>query len=416
MSKKTGNAPLSPKKYMTTKARFLPLHKCYVNKDWRHSGMAHVVITRIHVNGNITAGMLLVDLMHAGLKDGVEYFNMPKNEFYDYLEDYGFEDLFEEIDYTLAHNIVYAGIEIAEDQGLNPIKKAGLAFYILDEDSDDIELMDIPTGIDFLIKNQHDSGDGEDYECFEEEDWDEFLDANPNINFSEAHPDLIFYLFIHILEQENEDILTTPYDVEDVPHTFDVPETYYVSDEESSRLNEIYEVLEISDAKEGFMVLTNQLERAIKEYDNPVFSSLFVSLYQSVGNDQMAMEKAKEIMDKFPDYIPVFIQYGEMLLDRKDFDAFNKAFPPPYNLIDIFPKYEAIYYEDILPFLSLIVYYFVLQKDALNAFRYAEIYHGFLLEDSEFKDLEETPLQAKVNEKYFEFKIEYCQRYIRNFA
>ncbi|WP_153800722.1 hypothetical protein [Foetidibacter luteolus] len=60
---------LSPKKYIETKARSLPIYRCYATQDWEATKMASVVVMRRHVNGNVTVGFYLVDLMCLGIKD-----------------------------------------------------------------------------------------------------------------------------------------------------------------------------------------------------------------------------------------------------------------------------------------------------------------------------------------------------------
>jgi hypothetical protein len=58
-------------------------------------------------------------------------------------EDFGRE----KIDYTLAHNIIYAGVEFADEYGFKPHKDfASVTRFMLEEDSDEIEMMDIECG------------------------------------------------------------------------------------------------------------------------------------------------------------------------------------------------------------------------------------------------------------------------------
>src|SRR6476660_2644257 len=104
--------PLSPKKYIETKARTLPIYKCWVNQGWKEAGMANVIVTRQHVNQNLTTGIYLVDLMCLGIKDTFYYFNEPEESIFEILEA---GEFFIEIEYQLAHNIVYAGHDFALD-------------------------------------------------------------------------------------------------------------------------------------------------------------------------------------------------------------------------------------------------------------------------------------------------------------
>ncbi|MFQ5752622.1 MAG: hypothetical protein ACE5HI_11550, partial [bacterium] len=61
--------PLSPKQYIKTQARQLPIHECLITYDWEDSGMVDVLIARKHKNGKVTCGFYLVDLLCLGVKD-----------------------------------------------------------------------------------------------------------------------------------------------------------------------------------------------------------------------------------------------------------------------------------------------------------------------------------------------------------
>ena len=137
--------PTSLDAQIRTRARNLPLDKCYVNHDWEDSQMVNVVISRKHVNGNITFGIFLVDLLLLGVRDCLYEFNVPAEAMDDVL--YNGMVRYVECDYTLAHNIVFEGIAFAEENGFEPYKnftKTGI--YILEEDSDDIPQIEIPVG------------------------------------------------------------------------------------------------------------------------------------------------------------------------------------------------------------------------------------------------------------------------------
>ena len=88
----------SPGKAIRTRARNLPFGKCYVNSDWKTGHLANVIVTRLHVNGNVTAGMYLVDLLCLGVKESWYLFNESKHRVLEFLnKDDG--HTFIEIDY-----------------------------------------------------------------------------------------------------------------------------------------------------------------------------------------------------------------------------------------------------------------------------------------------------------------------------
>lgn len=137
---------LSPRKYVQTKMRNLPVCKCMVNKDWEESQVANVSVMRKHVNGNVTIGLYRVDLLCMGVKDTVFFFNTPEDEF---LSQYRFElSNFKEIDYNLAHNIIYAGHDFALEFDIHPHRDFEITRFILEEDNHSVPLIEVPVGTD----------------------------------------------------------------------------------------------------------------------------------------------------------------------------------------------------------------------------------------------------------------------------
>lgn len=150
---------LSPENYIRKKARSLPVFECLVNTEWKEQGVAHVVVARNHTNGNITSCMYLVDLFCLGVKNTQYLFNIPEAEYQEKKE--GMEYIvFEPISYTLAHNIVFAGLEYAEEFGFKPHKDfTSVTQFMLEEDTDDVELIDIECGKDgkpFFVNGPYD--------------------------------------------------------------------------------------------------------------------------------------------------------------------------------------------------------------------------------------------------------------------
>lgn len=150
MSKK-GNktAMLSPENYIRQRARSLPLYECRINSDWKESGLASIVVARCHTNGNITACSYLVDTYCLGVKDSVFFFSRSEQEYQELIEYYNEQFQFDTVDYALVHNIILAAEEYAEDLGFVPCKSyQQTTRYMLEEDNDDIELMEIECGKD----------------------------------------------------------------------------------------------------------------------------------------------------------------------------------------------------------------------------------------------------------------------------
>ncbi|MDR2775451.1 MAG: hypothetical protein LBC19_12070, partial [Tannerella sp.] len=147
--KKKSPQILSPENYIRQRARNLPVFKCFVNDGWEEDGLAHIIVARKHINGNITYCSYLVDLKCLGIKDTLYEFNNPENEFDDYKRNLDAVLHLGECDYDLVHNIIHAGWEYAEDIGFKPHKDfLSITQYMLEEDSDDIPLIEIACGGD----------------------------------------------------------------------------------------------------------------------------------------------------------------------------------------------------------------------------------------------------------------------------
>jgi hypothetical protein len=138
---------LSPENYIRQKARSLPLYECHIRKDWEEDGLAYITVARKHNNGNLTIGTYLVDLKLLGVKEALYLFNISETEYRDLLKEFHEKIGLEPASYVLVHNIIFAGIEFAEDYGFKPHKTfTSVAQYILEEDTDAIEMIEIECG------------------------------------------------------------------------------------------------------------------------------------------------------------------------------------------------------------------------------------------------------------------------------
>ena len=135
---------LSPEKYITTRARSLPIYKSLVTEDWEETKMATAVVIRQHVNGNFTLGIYLLDLMCLGVKDSMYRFNLTPKECDRMINAYRRPLI--EADYNTVHNIIYAAHDFAADFDIAPHKSFDVCKYILEEDNDDIPLIEIEVG------------------------------------------------------------------------------------------------------------------------------------------------------------------------------------------------------------------------------------------------------------------------------
>ena len=150
MTKKKQPPQLSPVEYIRTKARLLPIYKCYINSYWIEAAMAGIVIARQHKNGNFTIGVYFVDTFRRGLFKSAYFFSKDES-FLENLKDNMVSNVSDramvvEIDYALTHNIIYGSIAFASTQGFKPIKDFEISKYLLEEDDGKIEHIDITFG------------------------------------------------------------------------------------------------------------------------------------------------------------------------------------------------------------------------------------------------------------------------------
>ncbi len=151
MTKKKQNKqqirPLTPLEYIRTRARLLPIYKCYVNSDWIDSGLVNVIVARIHKNNNITFGIYSMESYERGLIITRVSFNSSENTLKDHLEHMvsitSEINMIVEIDYTLAHNIIYGIIAHAKEKGYKPDSEFDCTKYILEEDDGKIDKIKI---------------------------------------------------------------------------------------------------------------------------------------------------------------------------------------------------------------------------------------------------------------------------------
>jgi hypothetical protein len=139
----------SPENYIRTRARNLEIFECMVDESWEDVKMANVIVARKHTNGNITYAIYLVDLLCLGVKNSLYAFNESEGSYRERMKSWHEVNNFKKIEYALAHNIVYAAVEFAEDFGFKPHKTfTDVTQYLLEEDTDAIELIDIECGMD----------------------------------------------------------------------------------------------------------------------------------------------------------------------------------------------------------------------------------------------------------------------------
>jgi hypothetical protein len=124
-------SPLGPTKYVQQYGRSLQLDKCYLNVGWKSQGMASIFVVRRKQSGKIIFGSYLIDIFCLGLKDTYFEVDFPEARFEDMIESASGEIGMEAVDPDLVFNIIYGGIEYAEDLGFEPHKDFKITEFLL---------------------------------------------------------------------------------------------------------------------------------------------------------------------------------------------------------------------------------------------------------------------------------------------
>lgn len=149
IKKKSHILQMSPENYIRLRIRNLPIHQCLINSDWKELGVANIMISRQHKNGNITACLYFVDLYCLGIKNSFYRFNISQKEYNEMAEKMKCSISVIEIDYPLVHNIIYSAWTYADNlkftQNLDFLYTT---FYMLNHDEDEnIPYIDIKCGL-----------------------------------------------------------------------------------------------------------------------------------------------------------------------------------------------------------------------------------------------------------------------------
>lgn len=120
-------------------ARNLPVYECLINSSWKETGLAHILISRRQADGNLLFGVYLVDIFCLGLKNTFCNVDLPMSKYKTELRIRMYQDDEAlECPLSLAHHIIYGGIEFAAQFGFKPNKDFKLSQYVL-EDKNNLE-------------------------------------------------------------------------------------------------------------------------------------------------------------------------------------------------------------------------------------------------------------------------------------
>lgn len=153
---------ISPKKYIIEAARKVPLDKVLSDYGTHDQGIYQFFVIRKKLNGNYLLGSYLIDVFCLGLKSTTYRESLTKSELDDFLNHMSSNSgaTLNEIDPNLAFNVIYGGIEYAEDLGFDVMDKDfAITEYIL-PDVETLEFVDVEFGKNgkpFYIEGPYDN-------------------------------------------------------------------------------------------------------------------------------------------------------------------------------------------------------------------------------------------------------------------
>lgn len=437
------NQKLSPKEYIKTKARNLPIEKCLINKGWQDGSMANIFVIRKHTNGNATIGLYLVDLLCLGVKNAAYFFNLSPAETEDLIErSSSLEHI--EIDYILAHNIIYAGHDFAMEYEIHPHRDFEIAKYILEEDDDNIPLIDVEVGDEngmpfLIVKNKGQfltalnnlkriAGEGNykylielDEDDFDEDD-EELEDDFASHSLDEFADDMLLPFEATMIDWDDNDNIKQLEKrgmLDKITCSLELNRRVYKTlfPEKNISIQYMYEEdlieMAINNLEDGDFTVENEeteklYEKAAKIEDSETLKNLFLKHIENskyvylhimvyeigiISEDHDLKAQVKSIIkQKFLDTFSFKILFAiEALLNKNFEDEDVKRFCQTNIISDFFPNYEA----EILPKDLLLFWLFkILQSCNDN-----NLEKGFYYYSAVISTFEKSPLLTIVQKE-----------------
>ncbi len=347
---------LTPQEFIKTKARSFPIFKCYINRDWKDQGLANIIISRQQTNSKFVIAVYLVDLYCMGVKDTFWNINLDKLDLDHCVRNIDDANPVIEIDYILAHNIIYAAIEYAEDLGFYPHQDyLYTTKHVLEEDSDLIEYVEVECGENgrphFVMSDFYNSAqkkviikqleksvgignfDVTEIDNSEEEMWAE--------NFDELTPEERRDLFLELGSNEDELIknqnlwklieLTNSIYINDI---CDLDQVDQLFDKWNEEIN-----IEVDD--DQYLIESFGMEKNL--FENEDVQKL-LQFENNVIDDESNNEIIKQIMEKHSN-VPYFYYLNIILLTKQEkYDELNIKMS---EYIQLFPDYALLQIENI---------------------------------------------------------------------
>lgn len=138
----------NPKKYIIENGRKLPIHMCLISDDYINHGLTICLLVRKQPSGKYTFAQILLDRYCLGIKNCLCNCNLDQAGLETLIERSESNGKFKNSDPVYFHNLIYASIDFAAENGFGTPKDFGLAEKILDPDYVDNGIDEIKVGED----------------------------------------------------------------------------------------------------------------------------------------------------------------------------------------------------------------------------------------------------------------------------
>ena len=351
--------PTTVEAQIKTRARSLPIYKCYVNSDWEKAQMAYILVTRKHQNGNISFGFYLVDLLLLGVKDCFYDFNITEKELHErYFDVIDLE--FDECEYVLVHNIIFEGISFSEEYGFKPCKEfANTGIYFLEEDDDKYPEMHIPLGEDGIpvvlvtpknnmqkeIAMLEKTAGPDNYFVYHLDEEGNVLDDDDE--YDDDDDDEYFYQqYCEVLDEISETGLEDFFikRKEDFNPTVSLAiiDILYRTTLDDDYKNELFEQRILISKDSRFDPALKRLP-GIDKYTEAL-QNLVDNMHENDENDE-ALHEFEAILSQYPDDVDLNILYFNMLLDMKKIEEAEQLLHSIYERHSDYYALRLVYAE-----------------------------------------------------------------------
>ena len=132
MAKSKTGSSITPEKYIKTRVRTLEIKACYISENWKSAGIATIIVSRQHKNGNVTHALYQIDMLAQGIINTFFEFNLAGDKYPQVIAYYKKEQNLVSCSYDLVHQIIYGAYDFASENKLKAHKDFALTQYVLE--------------------------------------------------------------------------------------------------------------------------------------------------------------------------------------------------------------------------------------------------------------------------------------------